>query len=152
MSKNTIRFITENYQDLFTIEDGGKVLFIYGDGTQKVETCKYIDSHHLYVGSIAYHICELAEKIARAGATVSPILIKSKEEERIARLSAFKDTYTPGTRVKLLEMKDELYGPPVGSIGVVDFVDDMEQIHVRWETGSGLALIPDVDSFEILPE
>jgi len=152
MSKKTIRFIDENYQDLFTIEDGGKVLFVYSDGSQKEEICKYVDAYHLYVGLNVYHISELAEKIARAGATVSPVLIKTKEEERNARLTAVKDTYTPGTRVKLLEMKDELYGPPVGSIGVVAFVDDMEQIHVRWETGSGLALIPDVDSFEILPE
>jgi hypothetical protein len=31
-------------------------------------------------------------------------------------------------------------------------IDDMGSIHVNWQNGSTLALIPDVDSWEILNE
>jgi hypothetical protein len=39
---------------------------------------------------------------------------------------------------------------PSGLIGTVEFIDDANQIHVRWENGSSLSLIPEVDQFEIL--
>jgi len=56
--------------------------------------------------------------------------------------------YPEGTKVKLISM-DDPYCPVVpGTIGVVDFVDDAGQIHVKWQSGSGLALIPGVDHFE----
>lgn len=36
---------------------------------------------------------------------------------------------------------------PDGLKGKVDFVDDAGQIHVSWENGRSLALIPGADSF-----
>ena len=39
---------------------------------------------------------------------------------------------------------------PSGLIGIVEFIDDAKQIHVLWENGSSLALIPEIDIFEIL--
>lgn len=39
---------------------------------------------------------------------------------------------------------------PSGLTGTVEFIDDAKQIHVRWENGSSLALIPKIDKFEIL--
>lgn len=57
--------------------------------------------------------------------------------------------FPKGTRVKLLEM-DDIQAPPKGTEGTVVAVDDAGQIHVRWDTGSGLALIPEVDKFKVL--
>jgi hypothetical protein len=54
-----------------------------------------------------------------------------------------------GTQVMLVEMKDEA-NMPFGLKGTVRSVDDARQIHVRWENGSNLALIPGVDKFEVL--
>ena len=54
--------------------------------------------------------------------------------------------YPKGTRVELHYM-DDPQAPPCGTKGTVMFVDDIGQIHVKWETGSSLALIPSVDSF-----
>ena len=54
-----------------------------------------------------------------------------------------------GTKIKLIYM----HGEPqmqYGLIGTVEFIDDANQIHVRWENGSSLALIPEVDKFELL--
>lgn len=58
--------------------------------------------------------------------------------------------YPPGTKVECINMKDEKPVPP-GTKGIVQKVDDMGQIHVRWENGSHLALIPGTDDFSKVP-
>lgn len=37
-----------------------------------------------------------------------------------------------------------------GDKGTIYHIDGIGQIHVNWDNGSGLALIPGVDSFRIL--
>ena len=64
-------------------------------------------------------------------------------------LTALREKYPTGTIVKLISMND-VQSPPVGTIGEVTLIDDMGSIHVHWQNGSTLALIPDVDSWEIL--
>lgn len=54
--------------------------------------------------------------------------------------------YPKGTRLELVSM-DDPHGVPVGTIGEVDFIDDAGQIHMKWQNGSRLALIPGEDSF-----
>ena len=53
--------------------------------------------------------------------------------------------------VRLVSMKGE---PQMksGMIGIVEHIDDAGQLHVRWENGSGLALIPGEDKYEILDD
>ena len=67
--------------------------------------------------------------------------VTQKELERL------RQQYPKGTRLKLISMEDP-QGVPEGTAGEVELVDDSGQIHVRWETGSGLALIPEVDRFQ----
>ena len=57
------------------------------------------------------------------------------------------ERYPKGTRLKLISMEDP-HGVPMGTVGEVDFIDDAGQIHMKWETGSCLALIPGVDQFQ----
>ncbi len=64
-------------------------------------------------------------------------------------LTALREKYPTGTIVKLISMND-VQSPPVGTIGEVTLIDDMGSVHVNWQNGSTLALIPDVDSWEIL--
>ena len=52
-----------------------------------------------------------------------------------------------GDKIKIISMNGE--PQYTGKVGVVDFIDDMGQIHGTW---GGCAIIPDVDSFEILNE
>ena len=54
--------------------------------------------------------------------------------------------YPKGTRVELHHMNDP-FAPPSGTKGTVMFVDDIGQIHIKWNNGSSLALIPGVDNF-----
>ena len=54
-----------------------------------------------------------------------------------------------GKTVELIFM-DDPQAPPVGTRGKVIFIDDAGQIHVKWDNGSSLALIPEVDKFKIV--
>lgn len=49
--------------------------------------------------------------------------------------------------VKLVAM-DDPQAPKKGTLGYVRSIDDAGQIHVAWQNGSSLALIPDQDDFE----
>ena len=47
---------------------------------------------------------------------------------------------------------DDPYAPIVpGTEGEVDFVDDIGQLHMKWDNGRTLALAPGEDSFTVLP-
>lgn len=65
------------------------------------------------------------------------------------RIEDIKKRYPQGTRIKLHEMKGEKQMPG-GLLGEVMCVDDIGQIHVKWENGSSLALHPIKDNYEIL--
>lgn len=67
-------------------------------------------------------------------------------------VNVIKARYTKGTRIELIEM-DDPYAPVLeGTKGTVEFVDDMGQIAMRWDNGRTLALIPNVDKFNIIQE
>lgn len=60
-----------------------------------------------------------------------------------------KRMYPIGSIVKLINM-DDPQAPPVGTCGKIYHIDDIGQIHVKWENGSGLALIYGKDDFKIV--
>jgi hypothetical protein len=66
------------------------------------------------------------------------------------QLETLRKQYPAGTKVRLIFMADEPYPVPSGTVGEVTHVDDMGNIHVHWQNGSGLALIPESDRFCVL--
>ena len=62
-----------------------------------------------------------------------------------------KEQYPPGTRIRLNSMEDPYHPILPGAEGEVDFVDDAGQLHMKWDNGRSLALIPGEDSFTVLP-
>lgn len=58
-----------------------------------------------------------------------------------------KKQYPAGSRIKLHHMDDPLSPVPSGTEGTVLFVDDAGQLHMKWDNGRTLALVPGVDSF-----
>ena len=72
-------------------------------------------------------------------------MLKREEVERI------KQQYPKGTPIRLYSMEGEQTVPP-GSRGVVEHVDDIGQIHMKWENGSHLALNVEEDRFEIITQ
>lgn len=67
------------------------------------------------------------------------------------KIERIKKQYPVGTVVKCINMEDDHAIPP-GTNGVVQYVDDIGQLHVNWENGSTLALIIGVDEFEIVEQ
>jgi hypothetical protein len=62
-----------------------------------------------------------------------------------------REMYPKGTKV-VLDNMDDTQAPASGTLGEVELVDDIGQIHVAWENGSSLALILGVDKFHVQEE
>jgi hypothetical protein len=63
-----------------------------------------------------------------------------------------REQFPPGTCIRLLEMKDPYAPVPPGTEGTVDFIDDACQLHMVWDNGRTLALIPGEDRFSVIPQ
>lgn len=57
--------------------------------------------------------------------------------------------YPPGSRIELIHMEDN-WAVPEGTCGTVEIVDDAGQIHMKWDNGRTLAIVPQVDKFRRL--
>lgn len=55
-----------------------------------------------------------------------------------------------GKRVELVKMNDPYTALPPGIQGTVIMVDDLGTIHVKWDNGSTLGLIPGEDIYKIV--
>lgn len=73
--------------------------------------------------------------------------MRNSEQQRVAMIQL---NYPPGTRI-ILEHMDDPYAPvDSGTRGSVQAVDDAGQIHMAWDNGRTLAVIPGVDTFRKL--
>lgn len=68
-------------------------------------------------------------------------MMKKDDIERLRR------QFPAGTVVELIEMVDDPQAPPPGARGMIEGIDGIGDLLVRWDTGSGLKLIPGVDRF-----
>ena len=59
-----------------------------------------------------------------------------KEVERI------KEQYPVGTRIELISMDDPLAPIESGMKGTVDKVDDIGTLHMKWDNGRTLGIVP----------
>ena len=74
--------------------------------------------------------------------------MKFPSREQIERL---RKRYPARTRIELIEMSDS-QAPPSGTLGTCIAIDDMGDLIMRWDNGSGLNLVPEVDDFRIVKE
>lgn len=65
-------------------------------------------------------------------------------------IEQLRKKYPVGTKIQLISMRDEKYPVLPGTVGEVTHIDDMGSIHMKWENGSSLAVIPEVDSFKVV--
>lgn len=75
------------------------------------------------------------------------------EWERNHRMvQRYREMYPPGTRIMLLSTSETMQPVPIGMKGTVVHIDDQSQIHMKWDNGRTLAVIPGEDSFRKLTE
>lgn len=54
-----------------------------------------------------------------------------------------------GKRIRIIHMDDK--DPvPSNTEGTIDHTDDIGQIHVKWDNGRTLAVVPETDTYEII--
>jgi hypothetical protein len=62
------------------------------------------------------------------------------------------DETLKGKRIMLIRMGDDPNPIKAGEMGTIQGVDGIGQIHVNWDNGRGLALIPGTDVYQIIRE
>lgn len=65
-------------------------------------------------------------------------------------LTALRERYPVGTRIRLNHMDDPYAPIPPGTTGSVDYIDDAGSVHMKWDNGRTLSLIPGEDDFTII--
>lgn len=66
------------------------------------------------------------------------------------KVKEIREKYINGTRIKLLSDMDDKQPIKAGEMAEVEYVDDMGTIHVEWDNGRTLGIVPEVDNFEIV--
>jgi hypothetical protein len=73
-ARKDIIFRDIDYKTKFKIKDGDSIKITVGyDGEELIRKCRFIDDHHIDVGSQCFHIDEFMEKMTRAGNSYEPI-------------------------------------------------------------------------------
>ncbi|MDE6476039.1 MAG: DUF4314 domain-containing protein [Erysipelotrichaceae bacterium] len=63
-----------------------------------------------------------------------------------------KNLYPSGSRIKCIKMNDPYHPILTGMKGTVDYIDDIGTIHMHWDNGQSLGLIPEEDLFKKIDE
>ena len=71
-----------------------------------------------------------------------------KGYDRMAEMA--KRRFPEGARVELVYTSDPYTKLKPGDTGGVSFVDDMGTVHVNWDNGSMLGMVPGEDELRIL--
>lgn len=61
-----------------------------------------------------------------------------------------KNKYPSGTRIRLIIMSDPYAPVPPGTEGVVTDVDDIGTVHMKWDNGRTLGIVPGEDRFVVI--
>ena len=75
-SKRGIKFMDQNYNELFRLRDGAEIRVIFPDGEVQERICRYIDSTHFEYGTGAlsvFHTMQFAEWMAESNTVFEPV-------------------------------------------------------------------------------
>lgn len=153
---DVIELVRTKYQDNVDFNYSGEVLtleYMYllnneRDCYQLIEVTEFEDK--LKIEFLTQHITKIIE--INELEDIFEMLHRQSTHKSLTQeeIQVVKDKYIKGTKIKLIKMYDPFSPPPSNTIGIVEFVDDVGQIHINWNNGSTLALVPDLDEFEVL--
>lgn len=66
--------------------------------------------------------------------------MKSKQKNKI------------GQRIRAIKIEDPYTEIQSGATGTIAFVDDFDTLHIDWDNGSRLGIIPGIDTFEMIDD
>ena len=72
--------------------------------------------------------------------------IKHTQQE----IQQIKEKYVAGTKIELIKMYDLLAPVEAGTKGIIDHVDGIGKLYIKWENGRTLPLIIGIDEFKII--
>lgn len=102
------------------------------------------------------YIPEYITKIINLEELEEIILILKKQSEikefTSEEVKQIKQKYKSGLKIELIRMYDYINPVPPGTKGIVDFVDDLGTIHMKWQNNSTLGLTVGLDEFKILED
>ena len=61
-----------------------------------------------------------------------------------------KQDISIGDKIRLLKLYDTYLQLPPGTTGTVSFIDSVGTIHVKWDNGIKLGLLPGIDKYELV--
>lgn len=70
------------------------------------------------------------------------------DEAELSKVDILKNLYPSGSRIRCIKMNDPYRPIPAGMTGTVEYIDDMGTIHMHWDNGQSLGLIPEEDLFK----
>ena len=112
---------------VFIIEKSGSFLKVTKAMLNKVGD-REIKSHNIFDSKVMINI----------GMNIEELKVLDVDEIKI------------GTTLELVEMQGEKQMPKGLRGVVVTHIDDAAQIHVKWQNGSSLAIIPEIDKFVVI--
>jgi len=66
------------------------------------------------------------------------------------KVKKIKEQYPKGTRIELISMNDLYSSIEPGTKGTVESVDDIGTLHMKWDNGRTLGIVPGEDSFKVI--
>lgn len=125
--------------------------FVFRNGKKELYKTLQIEE---FEDKLKVTVCpEKIEKVVDIAGLEDILIILEKQSNVIKyttdEIKQIKLKYPRNTKIKLIKMYD-LQAPEQNTIGYVKYVDDIGQIHIRWETGSSISLIEGIDEFEVL--